>query len=50
MQGLKVALVADNKELALSQHYVELLAAQRGLAFKTLESEKRAAQWLMGGT
>lgn len=50
MRGLKVALVADSKELALSQQYIELLAAQRGLAFKTFESEKRAAQWLTSGT
>jgi hypothetical protein len=47
MQGLKVALLSDSKELAMSQQYIELLAQQRGLAFKTFKSEKPAAQWLM---
>jgi hypothetical protein len=47
MKGLKVAFLADSRELALSQQYIELLAVQRGLAFKTFDSEKRAAEWLM---
>ena len=48
MKGLKVALVADSKELAMSQQYIELLAQQRGLAFKTFKSERLAADWLVG--
>ena len=48
MKGLKVAFVSDSKELAMSQQYIELLAQQRGLAFKTFKSEKAAAEWLMG--
>ena len=47
MKGLKVAFVADSKELAMSQQYIELLAQQRGLAFKTFRTEKAAADWLM---
>lgn len=48
MKGLKVAFVADSKELAMSQQYIELLAQQRGLAFRTFKSEKSAVDWLMG--
>jgi hypothetical protein len=48
LKGLKVAFVADSKELAMSQQYIELLAQQRGLAFKTFNSEQRAADWLTG--
>lgn len=49
MHGLKVAFIADTKELAMSQQYIELLAKQRGLAFRTFGSEKAAADWLLGG-
>ncbi len=48
IKGLKVALVSDSKELAMSQQYIELLARQRGLDFKTFKSEKLAADWLIG--
>lgn len=43
MSGLKVAFISDTKELAMSQQYIELLAKQRGLAFRTFGSEKAAA-------
>src|SRR3954465_8778507 len=48
MHGLKVAFISDTKELAMSQQYIELLAKQRGLAFRTFSSEKAASQWLRG--
>jgi len=48
MEGLKVALVSDTRELALSHQYVELLARQRGLAFKTFGDEQAGVEWLMG--
>jgi hypothetical protein len=47
MEGLRVALVADTKELALSHQYVELLARQRGLAFKACGDEHAGVEWLM---
>ena len=46
MAGLKVAFISDTKELAMSQQYIELLARQRGLAFRTFAGEKAAADWL----
>jgi hypothetical protein len=47
MNGLKVAFISDTKELEMSQQYIELLAKQRGLAFRTFGSEKAAADWLL---
>lgn len=46
MKGLKVAFISDTKELAMSQQYIELLARQRGLAFKTFKDERSAIEWL----
>ena len=45
---LRVAFVSDSRELALSQEYIELIARQRGLAFRTVASEKAAVAWLTG--
>lgn len=44
--GLRVAFISDSRELALSQEYIELIAKQRGLAFRTFASEKAAVEWL----
>jgi hypothetical protein len=43
---LKVAFISDSRELALSQEYIELIARQRGLAFRTFPSEPAAVAWL----
>ena len=45
--GLKVALVADTPELFASYQYVELLAAQKGLAAKAFRSDTLAVGWLL---
>ena len=46
LKGLRVAFIADSKELAMSQEYIALLARQRGLDFRPFAVEKEAAQWL----
>ena len=45
---LRVAFVSDSRELALSQEYIEFIARQRGLAFRTFANEKAAVAWLTG--
>lgn len=45
--GLKIALVADTRELFLSYQYVETLAAQRHLAMKAFRNEQEALPWLL---
>ena len=45
--GLKVAFIADTKEISLSQEYIALLAQQRGLAFRAFSAEKAAVGWLL---
>jgi hypothetical protein len=47
MEGLKVALIADTAELAMSHQYVELLARQRKLAFRSFREEWPAVNWLL---
>jgi len=47
MAGLKVALVSDSPELASSHQYVELLARQRRLDFRSFRDESTAVQWLL---
>lgn len=47
VSGLRVALVADTSELYASYQYVELLAAQKGLATKAFRSEADAVRWLL---
>jgi hypothetical protein len=37
--GLRVAFIADSKEVAMSQEYIALLAGQRGLDFRTFDDE-----------
>lgn len=46
LKGLRVAFIADSKELAMSQEYIALLARQRGLDFRPFAAEKEAAEWL----
>ena len=43
---LRVAFISDSRELALSQEYIELIAKQRGLAFRTFAGEAAAVAWL----
>lgn len=50
LKGLQVALVADSRELAMSQEYIALLARQRGVDFRTFAAEKEAAEWLVEPT
>lgn len=45
--GLRVAFIADSKEVAMSQQYIALLAQQRGLDFKTFDDEPAAVAWLL---
>ena len=47
MGNLKVALVSDTKDLAMSHQYVELLAKQRGLAIRAFDNEQAGVEWLM---
>jgi hypothetical protein len=42
----RVALVADNRDLQASHEYFELIARQRGLNVRSLESEAEALRWL----
>lgn len=44
--GLRVAFIADSKELAMSQEYIALLGRQKGLDFRTFASEQEAVDWL----
>ena len=44
--GLKVAFIADTRELQMSQQYIALLGRQRGLQFESFDSEKAALAWL----
>jgi hypothetical protein len=47
LEGLRVAFIADSKELAMSQEYIALLARQRGLDFRTFAAEREATAWLV---
>ncbi len=47
LKTLKVAFIADTRELAMSQQYIELLARQRGLNFRTFDAEAAATAWLL---
>ena len=49
LKGLRVAFIADSKELTRSQEYIALLARQRGLDFRPFPAEKEAAEWLTEG-
>ena len=47
--GLRVAFIADSKEVAMSQEYIALLGQQRGLDFRTFATEQEAIDWLRLG-
>ena len=44
--GLKVAFIADSREVQMSQEYIALLGRQRGLQFESFDSEAEALAWL----
>lgn len=44
--GLKVAFIADVREVQMSQEYIALLGRQRGLQFESFDSEAEALAWL----
>ena len=44
--GLRLAVVADDLTLHSAHQYVELLAGQRGLAYRAFRGEKEALAWL----
>jgi hypothetical protein len=44
--NLKVAFIADTRELAMSQEYIALLGRQRGLEFEAFITEQAALAWL----
>lgn len=45
--GLRVAFVADSKELAMSQEYIALLGQQKGLDCRNFAAEPEAVAWLL---
>jgi hypothetical protein len=45
-KGLRVAFIADSKEVAMSQEYIVLLGQQKGLDFRSFAAEADAVQWL----
>ena len=44
--GLKVAFIADTREVQMSQEYIALLGRQRGLQFESFDDEPAALAWL----
>jgi hypothetical protein len=44
--GLKVAFIADTREVQMSQQYIALLGRQRGLQFESFDNEPAALAWL----
>lgn len=44
--GLKVAFIADTREVQMSQQYIALLGRQRGLRFESFDSGPAALAWL----
>jgi hypothetical protein len=47
MAGAKVAVVSDSRELAAAHEYVQLIAAQRGMALRAFTGEAAAVEWLL---
>jgi hypothetical protein len=45
--GLRVAFIADSKEVGMSQQYIALLGQQRGLDCRTFDEEQDAVAWLL---
>jgi hypothetical protein len=44
--GLRVAFIADSKEVAMSQDYIGLLGRQKGFDFRSFAAEAEAVEWL----
>jgi hypothetical protein len=44
--GLRVAFIADSKEVAMSQEYIALLGRQKGFDFRSFTAEAEAVDWL----
>ena len=44
--GLRVAFIADSKEVAMSQEYIALLGRHKGLDFRCFAAEVDAVAWL----
>jgi hypothetical protein len=44
--GLRIAFIADTKEMRMAQEYIRLLVVQRGIAALNFESEAEALAWL----
>ncbi len=44
--GLRVAFIADSKEVAMSQEYIALLGRQKGFDFRSFAAEAEAVEWL----
>jgi hypothetical protein len=44
--GLRVAVVAEGRELRAAHEYIELLARQRGVAYRAFPGEMAALAWL----
>ena len=44
--GLRVAFIADSKEVAMSQEYIALLGRQKGFHFRSFAAEAEAVEWL----
>lgn len=47
ISGVKVALVADSRELAAAHEYVQLIASQKCVALRAFSSEQTAVDWLL---
>jgi hypothetical protein len=46
---LRVAFIADSKEVAMSQDYIALLGRQKGFHFRSFAAEAEAVEWLRAG-
>lgn len=44
--GMKIALASDSRELAAAHEYMQLIAAQRGVAVRAFADEQAALEWL----
>ena len=44
---LKVAFIADSKEVSMSQEYIALIGRQKGFDFQAFGSEAEAVAWLL---
>ena len=47
ISGFRVAFIADSKEVSMSQDYICMLLAQRGIEGRAFPSLEKARAWLM---